>query len=81
MADQELDAQQVMEKHALRNVRGLVENLESSDAASKRLQKRVVVGVVAVIAILLVLAATGVNPFRGKTGEVAVPASPTTAGY
>lgn len=74
MADQEIDAQQVMEKQALRNVRGLVENLENSDAASKRAQKRVIAGVLVAIAIALVLAAAGVNIFKGQAGEVVVPA-------
>ena len=78
MDPQDDEAQRTMEKHALRNVRGLVDNLEKSEAAARLLQKRLMIGFVAVVVVFGVLVATGVIPLGGgQKGELVVkPAAP-----
>lgn len=78
MDPQDDEAQRTMEKHALRNVRGLVDNLEKSEAAARLLQKRLIFGFVAVLVVLGLLAAAGVIPLGGgQKGELVVkPAAP-----
>lgn len=72
------EAQRTMEQHALRNVRGLVDNLEKSEAAARLLQKRLILGIVAALVVLGLLAATGVIPLGGgeKRELVVKPAAP-----
>lgn len=79
MASNGDDAQRTLEQHALKNVRGLVDNLEAKEAAERRLQKRLLVGFVIVAAVLAVLFATGVFSIKGKgtAKEIVVePAAP-----
>lgn len=78
MDPQDDEAQRTMEKHALRNVRGLVDNLEKSEAAARLLQKRLMLGFVAAIVVLALLIATGVIPLgKSEKGELVVkPAAP-----
>lgn len=48
------DAQRELEQRALRNVRGLVDRMESDEALSRKKQVRLVVALVAFAAIILV---------------------------
>jgi len=70
------DAHRVMERRALRNVRGLVDRLEVDDEASERTQRRLV-AVLAVIVIAIgafVLATVGRAPDEART----IPVPPAT---
>lgn len=66
------DAQREMEHHALRNVRGLVDRLESDDLAQRATQKRILMGLVAAVAAIAVLVTIAVVGDRGG-GEIVVP--------
>jgi hypothetical protein len=50
--NENVDAQRDMEQRALRNVRGLVDKMESDDKLDARKQKRLVLGLVAVAFVL-----------------------------
>ncbi|MCM2327718.1 MAG: hypothetical protein NDI88_07525 [Lysobacter sp.] len=70
------DAHRVMERRALRNVRGLVDRLQADEEASDRSQRRLVV-VLAVIVIAFgafVLATVNWTPGDGRT----IPVPPVT---
>lgn len=59
------DAQRDMEQRALRNVRGLVDKMESSDEAERRSIKRSV-GLIVVVIVVLFGIFWVVQSFRGK---------------
>jgi hypothetical protein len=69
------DAQRTLEQKALHNVRGLVEKLEASDKAERKLQKQILVTFGIVLAVMVILWTTGLLPLKksGKTGEIVVP--------
>ena len=58
------DAQRDLEQRALRNVRGLVDKMETTEADERRLQRRTILIVAAVVAVVagLVLYAVLRNP-------------------
>ena len=74
------DAHRVMERRALRNVRGLVDRLEADEEAGDRTQRRLVV-VLAVIVVAIgafVLATVSWTP--GEGGTIPVPPVTKAAG-
>jgi hypothetical protein len=69
------DAQREMEQRALRNVRGLVEKIESSDELEARKQRKVLYWIVgAALAIALVAAIAMATSSRNRTEIVVDPA-------
>lgn len=66
------DAQRKLEHHALRNVRGLVDRIESDDQAQRATQKRILMGLVAAVAAIAILITIAV--FSDQSGgEIVVP--------
>lgn len=64
------DAQRELEQRALRNVRGLVDKVESQDMADKRSERRMIVrfaiGVVVVVAVIAGYLVFSANRNAGK---------------
>lgn len=48
------DAQRSLEQHALRNVRGLVEKVETLEAADKRTERRMLKGLAIGVAVMVI---------------------------
>ena len=65
MSTQGEDAQRELEQRALRNVRGLVDKMESTDELDRRSIRKTVVVIVAVIAVLFA-GSYGIYLARGK---------------
>ena len=77
------EAQRELERRALRNVRGLVDKLEQTDEADSRTQKRMLVGILAIAALVVVaIAATILMRDEGSKPIVIDPAKlpPVQAG-
>ena len=70
------DAQREMEQRSLRNVRGLVEKIESDDQLAKRSQMRTLIGLVLGAVVIAVLLGIGIAK-RDRGGyEIVVPPPP-----
>jgi hypothetical protein len=65
------DAQREMEQRALRNVRGLVEKIESSDELEARKQRKVLYWILGAAAALAVAAGIGIT-LRTKVEPVVI---------
>ncbi len=72
------EARRSLEQRALRNVRGLVDKLESDDASRARHQKRLLVAFAAIV-VLLGLAIVWLFRDKGGTMVVVEPAKPAAA--
>jgi hypothetical protein len=71
------DAQRALEQKALKNVRGLVDKIEASDAAERTLQKRILVGfAVAIVVIGGLWMAGAFDGLRGGSAKELVVAPP-----
>jgi len=70
------DAQREMEQRALRNVRGLVEKIESDDQLAKRSQMRTLIGLVLGAVAIAVLLGIGIAKRGGGGNEIVVPPPP-----
>ncbi|HUP30109.1 MAG TPA: hypothetical protein VM122_08050 [Usitatibacter sp.] len=73
------DAQREMEQRALRNVRGLVDKIETDDQLAKRSQVRTLIGLVlgaVIVAVLLGLAVA----WRDRGREVVITPPPPKPG-
>jgi heme A synthase len=74
MSDPGHDAQRDMERRALRNVRGLVDKIESDDKLGRRAQVRTLIGIVAVaVAVAVALGIVVASRDRGNAVVVAPP--------
>jgi hypothetical protein len=74
------NAQRDFEQRALRNVRGLVDRIEADESERRKVQKRVVGVLVAVLAVLGAVVVTTLNRKPGGTQEIVVaPAAKTPA--
>lgn len=74
------DAQRVMERRALRNVRGLVDRLQADDEASERTQRRLVVALVVIVVAIGAFVLATVNWAPGKGQTLPVPPASKAAG-
>jgi len=74
------DARRVMERRALRNVRGLVDRLESDDEASVRTQRRLVVALAVIVFAIGAFVLATVNWAPGKGRTIPVPPAKTNPG-
>ena len=72
------DAQRAMEKRALRNVRGLVDKIEETDRREGAAQKRLLLGAVAVIVLILIGVAL-LMPRRDPVTSTVTPGKPAPA--
>ena len=75
------DAQRTLEQQALKNVRSLVDNLESREASERRLQKRIIVASLAAVAlgVAVVFGARFLGGGPVRTEIVVQPPPPATA--
>ncbi len=69
------DAHRVMERRALRNVRGLVDRLEADDEASDRAQRRLVAAIAVIVIAFGAFVLATVNWTPGEVRTIPVPAS------
>jgi hypothetical protein len=72
------DAQRAMEQRALRNVRGLVDKIEETDRREGAAQKRLLLGVVALI-VLALIAVVVFLPRREAVTSTVTPGKPAPA--
>ncbi|QJR15783.1 hypothetical protein [Usitatibacter palustris] len=72
------DAQRTLEQKALHNVRGLVDKLEASDRAERKLQKQILVVFAVLLAVFASLWAAGIFPSKksGETVEIVIAPKP-----
>ena len=70
------DAQREMEQRALRNVRGLVDKIESDDQLAKRSQMRTLIGLVLGAVAIAVLLGIGIAMRDRGRNEIVVPPPP-----
>jgi hypothetical protein len=70
------DAQRTLEQRALKNVRGLVDNLQDAEAAQARLQKRILVGFAIAIVLGILVYSSGVFTRGAEPGTVITVAPP-----
>jgi hypothetical protein len=68
------DAQRELEQHALRNVRGLVDKMDSIEKLDKRAQRRLLLGIVvgAIMVIGFIVGAVLMSKNRGDAGRTIV---------
>ena len=67
----EYEAQRVLEQHALRNVRWLAEKLGYRDSLDKKIEKRLVVGMIVFTVAALALLVTGIVTAQTPVDEMA----------